>query len=115
MVTATNYSYILDGTATTMPFSALPANISVDRGENVSFSCTYLNAGASISWNGPGVEEDDDTCTMPDSTETDATTCTLMITNVSNSHTGKYFCTAQFNEMMKVNSTAGTLSVNCKY
>ena len=76
----------------------------------MSFSCTYPNAGASVSWNGPGVEEGDGTCTMPDSSKT----CTLMITNISNSHTGKYFCTARFNGT-KVNSTAGTLSVNCKY
>ena len=80
----------------------------------MSFSCTYPNVGVSISWNGPGVEEGDGTCTM--SMETNTKTCTLMITNVSNSRTGKYFCTARFNDMT-VNSTVSTLSVNsyCKY
>ena len=79
----------------------------------MSFNCTYPNAGVSISWNGPGIEEGDVTCTM--SMETNAKTCTLMIINVSNSHAGKYFCTARFNNGMMVKSTAGTLSVNCKY
>ena len=81
----------------------------------MSFNCTYPNVSVSISWNGPGVEEGDGTCTMSMETKFNTKTCTLMITNVSNSHTGRYFCTARFNEMMMVNSTAGTLSVNCKY
>ena len=81
----------------------------------MSFNCTYPNVGVNISWNGPGVEESDGTCTVTMSMETNATTCTLMITNVSNSHTGMYFCTARFNETMMVNSISGTLSVNCKY
>ena len=98
-----------------MTFTTQPVDISIDRGGDVSFNCTYLHVGVSISWNGPGhgVEEGDGTCTI--SIETNAKTCTLMIINVSNSHAGKYFCTARFNNGTMVNSTVGTLSVNCKY
>ena len=97
-----------------MTFTTQPINKRVDRGGNASFSCTYSNAEStvSISWNGPGVEAGDGTCTM--SMDTNTKTSTLMITNVSNSHIGKYFCTATFNDTTD-NSTAGTLSVNCKY
>ena len=90
-----------------MAFTEHPVNKTVDRGGDVSFSCTYPYMGVNISWNGPGVEEGD--VSMGTSEETSI----LMITDVSNSYAGDYFCTAQFNEMM-VNSTAGTLSVNYK-
>lgn len=79
----------------------------------MSFNCTYL-CNVSIFWNGPGVEAGNSKLKM----EMNATTSTLMITNVNNSHAGEYFCTAQFSEndqMMTVNSTVGILSVSCKY
>jgi hypothetical protein len=95
-------------------FSTSPADMSVDRGGDVSFNCTYLLVNVNITWNGPspGVEAGDSTCTMSMETKTS----TLMITNVRKSYAGEYFCTTRFNEMMiqSVNSTVGTLSVNCK-
>ena len=93
-----------------MAFTEQPVNKTVDRGGDVSFSCTYPHMGVTISWNGPGVKEGDV------STGTSEETSILMITNVNNSHAGDYFCTAQFNDMttQPVNSRVGTLLVNCK-
>ena len=92
-----------------MAFTEQPVNETVDRGGDVSFNCTYPHMGVNISWNGPGVEEGDESMETSEKFKTS----TLTITNISNSHAGDYFCTAQFNETM-VNSIAGTLSVNCK-
>ena len=64
-----------------------------------------------ISWNGPGVSAGTISLMM----EVDTKISTLRITNVGNSHAGEYFCSAQFNGMMTVNSTVGILSISCKY
>ena len=93
-------------------FSTSPVNFTVDRGGNASFICTYLCNNLNISWNGPGVEAGNSKLKM----EMNATTSTLMITNVNNSHAGEYFCTAHNIEGgMDVKSDVAILTVNCKY
>jgi hypothetical protein len=96
-----------------MSFTTSPVSETVDRGADISFNCTFPHVNVSISWTGPGVNAGGSTCTMSMGIKTS----TLMIRNVSKSYAGEYFCTAQFNETMiqPVDSTVGTLSVNCKY
>lgn len=89
-------------------FSKQPANISVDRGEEVIFRCTYP-VNVRISWNGPGFEAG---IITPSAINMNASTSILTITNVNSSHAGGYFCTA---EGMDINSTVAYLEVNCKY
>jgi hypothetical protein len=94
-----------------MTFSTLPADITVDRGGDVSFNCTYPLVNANITWNGPGVEAG----SIKQSVNMGASTSILTIMNVNGLHAGEYFCTAHIGEEMVINSTAAYLTVtNCK-
>ena len=100
-----------------MSFSTSPTNVTVDRGQNASFTCTYLHTDVNISWNGPGVEAGVTMSMMSMGSETnsESKTSNLAITNVNSSHVGEYFCTARISEDMVVNSTEAYLIVECKY
>ena len=98
-----------------MSFSSLPANVTVERGGEASFICTYPHTDGNIEWNGPGVEAGVIMSMMETKDNTSSKTSNLTITNVNSSHVGKYFCTARISEDMVVNSTAGYLTVKCKY
>ena len=89
-------------------FSTHPMDSSIDKGGEVSFSCTYPR-NVSISWNGPGVRAGRNTSSVT----MDGKTSTLTITNVTGPHTGEYFCTTH--DSVVVNSNVATLTVNCKY
>ena len=99
-----------------MSFSTSPASTKVDRGGEVSFTCTYppTNSNVSISWMGPGVNAGSITKSIEMSANTTVTRSTLAIMNVNSSHAGDYFCTANVGEGMVVSSTTASLAVNCK-
>ena len=85
-------------------------SVSVDRGGEVNLSCTYPleQTSVNISWTG---STEDNPIVTPLSGNTKST---LSIMAVNDSHTGDYFCTAQFDDIM-VYSAVATLTVNCKY
>ena len=93
-------------------FSKQPVDISVNRGEEAIFRCTYP-VNVRISWNGPGFEAGS---IAPSAINMNANTSILTITNVNSSHAGGYFCTAHnISEGMDINSAEAYLEVKCKY
>ena len=94
-----------------MPFSKQPVDITVNRGGDARFSCTYRLLNLNITWNGPGVEAG----SITRSINMDASTSNLTITNVNDLHTGGYFCTAHISEVIIINSIVAYLTVNCEY
>ena len=89
-------------------------SVSIDRGGQVTLSCTYRTAEQglpSIMWAAPsGI------LVMPTSTTIDANTLqsTIMFTAATSSYAGDYQCSATVGGN-KTNSDPATLTVNCKF
>ena len=89
-------------------------SVSIDRGEQVTLSCTYRTAQQvlpTITWTTPsGI------LIMPTTTQIDANTLqsTISFTAATSSYDGDYQCVATVGSD-SFNSDSATLTVNCKF